>query len=126
MTIGWLLDRSDRDSLLALVAPRWPVTIADHITLRSGGQDEPLPASVVVYIIGEADDGAGVQALIAEVDGSTKRPDGGAYHITWSLDRAYGRRAVDSNAVIAQHGWRAFAAPLPVAVTPARWTWVDP
>jgi hypothetical protein len=33
-----------------------------------------------------ADDKNGLQALLVSVDGETVRPDGGIYHITWSLD----------------------------------------
>lgn len=125
-TVGWMLDRADRERLLTIMPPRWPVAIADHVTLRSGDAVEPLPLPAEVAIIGEADDGAGVQALVVTVDGTSERPDGGTYHITWSLDRARGRKAVESNAVIAQLGWRPFLQACPVAVTPARWTWVDP
>jgi hypothetical protein len=41
--------------------------------------------------VGEADDGAGVQALVVRIGGTTERPDGAIYHITWSL--AEGREA---------------------------------
>src|SRR3546814_9902597 len=50
------------------------------------------------------DDGEGLQALIVSIDGSTDRPDGSTYHITWSLDRSRGRKAVQSNDVIAERG----------------------
>jgi hypothetical protein len=53
-------------------------------------------------VVGVADDGAGVQALVVEIGGTTRRPDGSAYHITWSLAR--GRRAAESNDVIRERG----------------------
>ena len=123
MTVGWKLDDAARARLLELVPPRWPVPVADHVTLRSG---ELLPAAAEIVGIGEADDGEGVQALIVTVDGTTLRPDGGTYHITWSLDRDRGRKAVESNALIGRHGWRPLVQALPVSAAPARWTWVDP
>ena len=122
MSVGWKLEGEAREALLAAVPPRWPVPIADHVTLP-GTLDLPPPAAIV--IVGEADDGAGVQALVVTVNGTSERPDGGTFHITWSLDRARGRRAVESNAVIARFGWRPLG-PLPVATAPARWTWIDP
>lgn len=122
MSVGWKLDTRARELLLQTHPPRWPVPIADHVTLP-GAEDLPAPAHIV--IVGETDDGAGVQALVVTVDGTSKRPDGDTYHVTWSLDRARGRRAVESNAVIARCGWHAVQA-AEVATVPARWTWVDP
>ena len=76
------------------------------ITTSAALKREPLPPPCSAEIVGEADDGAGVQCLVVAIDGSTERPDGGAYHVTWSLDRQRGRRPVDSNGVIAWLGWR--------------------
>ena len=123
MAIGWKLEAGARARLLAALSPRWPVPVADHITLRSKG---PLPPPANIVAVGEADDGEGVQALVVTVDGSADRPDGGVFHITWSLDRSRGRKAAESNAVIARYGWRPLAAPLPVDAVPAEWEWVDP
>ncbi len=56
-------------------------------------------------MVGVADDGAGVQALVVEIGGSTRRPDGSSYHIAWSLGA--GRKAAESNDVIRVRGWTA-------------------
>ena len=56
-------------------------------------------------MVGVADDGAGVQALVVEIGGTTRRPDGSIYHITWSLGAR--RRAVESNDAIRERGWTA-------------------
>ncbi len=56
-------------------------------------------------MVGVADDGAGVQALVVEIGGSTRRPDGSAFHIAWSLGA--GRKAAESNDVIRERGWTA-------------------
>lgn len=117
---GWTLDREERARLLEQFPPRYPDAVADHVTLGHGEPGDPLPAPARCEIIGHADDGSGVEAMVARIDGSAARPDGGTFHVTWSLDRAAGRRAVESNAVIATQGWTAFAHPIPVCVTPAR------
>jgi hypothetical protein len=63
----------------------------------------PLPRETEGFVVGVADDGVGVQALVVEIGGTLRRPDGSTYHITWSLGR--GRRAVESNDVIRDCGW---------------------
>ena len=57
--------------------------------------------------------------LVVAIDGTTDRPDGSTYHISWSLDPARGRRAVQSNEVIRRCGWVALDQPVPVKLTPA-------
>ena len=118
--IGWKLDRARREALLEQFPPRYGEVVADHVTLRSGAAPgAPLPAPAEAEIVGRADDGKGVEAMVVRLDGTTGRPDGSTYHITWSL--APGRRAKESNDVIAAHGWTAFDLPIPVLLTPARW-----
>jgi hypothetical protein len=68
--------------------------------------------------VGRADDGDGVEAMVVALDGSTDRPDGSTFHITWSL--APGRRARESNDVLKERGWDALDQPVPVTVEPAR------
>jgi hypothetical protein len=36
-------------------------------------------------MVGADDDCAHVQALVVEIGGTTRRPDGSTYHATWSL-----------------------------------------
>jgi hypothetical protein len=103
---GWLLHPEDRNRLLAVFLPAYPEVVAHHVTLRSGvPQDFPLPTETEGYVVGAADDGAGVQALVVEIGGTTRRPDGSTYHITWSLGS--GRRPAESNDVIRERGWTA-------------------
>src|SRR3546814_11172393 len=95
--------------------------IADHITLKSGAAArERLPCETHAEIVGGIDDGEGLQEMVVSIAGTTDRPDGSTYHITWSLDRSRGRQAVKSNDVIAARGWRPPAAPVPVRTIPAR------
>lgn len=73
----------------------------------------PLPNSVEV--VGYASDGA-IEALVVEVDGSSRRHDGSLYHITWSLEPGL-RKPVDSNRLV-QEGWQPHPR-LPIVVVPA-------
>jgi hypothetical protein len=118
---GWKLDREDRARLLDRFPPLFPDVIADHVTLRSGTDGTtPLPQETRGEIVGEIDDDAGVQALVVRIGGTTERMDGSTYHVTWALDRSRGRRAVESNHVIAALGWRALADVVPIRLHPAR------
>lgn len=116
--IGWKLEPASRETLLAALPPRYGEVVADHVTLRAHVEaDTPPPPPARCRIIGEADDGQGVQAMVVEIDGESDRPGGGTFHITWSL--ADGRRAVESNDVIAERGWSPIE-PRDVDLIPAR------
>lgn len=118
---GWKLSPDERAQLLERFPPTWPDVIADHVTLKADASaDEPLPVQAAAEIIGSVDDGEGLQALIVSIDGSTDRPDGSTYHVTWSLDRSRGRKAVQSNDVIAERGWEALPTSVPIHIEPAR------
>lgn len=119
---GWKLDRSERLALLDRFPPAWPDVIADHVTLDSDADaDTPLPKATRGEIVGMVDDGEGLQAMAVTIGGTTARPDGSTYHITWSIDRSRGRHAIQSNEVLARLGWRPFDAPIPITLAPARW-----
>jgi hypothetical protein len=123
IVLGWSLDRDERGALLERFAPAYPDPVADHVTLRSHvTADTPTPAPVTCRIVGRADDGQGVEAMVVEIDGTTHRPDGSTFHITWSLDRRKGRGAVESNDVIRDHGWSALDEAVDVSVIPARFS----
>jgi len=116
---GWELNRSEREALLKRFPPAWPDVIADHITLDAQAEaGASLPCTRRADIVGEVNDGAGLQAMVVAIGGTTDRPDGGTYHITWSLDG--GRNAVESNDVIARRGWRPLGEPVSIEVIPAR------
>jgi hypothetical protein len=117
--IGWKLATDARDALIQSLPPAYSLTIADHVTLRSkvDGKTDP-PPDADGEIVGVADDGQGVQALVVRIDGTTDRPGGGTYHITWSL--APGRAARESNDVIANLGWSPLSPPQTVRLRGAR------
>lgn len=116
---GWELPSDERERLLALIPAVYPHVVAHHVTLAFGvPADEAAPAEAQAHVVGVADDGSQVQALVVAIDGRVNRPDGKVFHITWSLDRDKGVKPVHSNDVIEMHGFVALATPLPVRVTP--------
>ena len=118
--IGWKLDRGQREELLRRFPPSYADAIADHVTLESNAVKKPVPKPVEARIVGRADDGDSLEVLVVEIDGTSDRPDGSIFHITWSLDGSKGRRARESNDLLKQRGWEAFDRPIPVKVDPAR------
>ncbi|NNM73067.1 hypothetical protein [Enterovirga aerilata] len=119
--VGWKLDRAERAALLARFPPAYPDPVADHVTLARSAE-AALPARPRgAELIGRADDGAGVECLVVRLDGTTDRPGGGTYHVTWSLDRAKGRTAKESNDVLRERGWTDLPEPVPIRLEPAAW-----
>lgn len=116
---GWKLDRDQRKELLQQFPPKFENVVADHVTLQAkAAPDAPLPEETLGEIVGRVDDGKGVEALVVSIGGTTDRPDGSTYHITWSL--ADGRKARESNDVLAECGWARLDLPMPVKLQPAR------
>ena len=116
---GWKLPEVERELLLRRFPPKYEKVDADHVTLRVGATPEtPLPATPVAQVVGRADDGSSLECLVIELDGTTDRPDGSTYHITWSLGPH--RRARESNDLLRDQGWDYIEAPIPVMLEPAR------
>lgn len=115
--VGWAVDRREREVLLRRFPPRYLVVVADHVTLKFGDREAELPTEIFGEIVGEADDRYGVQAMVVRIGGTTDRPDGSTFHITWSLNP--GRQAKESNEVIARMGWRLFDEPVPLSLEPS-------
>lgn len=117
--IGWKLDEEQRKELLQQFPPQFSEVVADHVTLVPRvGKGAELPSETQAEIVGRASDGKGVDALVVNLGGTTDRPDGSTYHITWSLEP--GRRAVESNDVIREHGWTPIELPMPIQLRPDR------
>jgi hypothetical protein len=117
--LGWQLDPEGRERLLARFPPAYPKTVADHVTWGRKSKAPPMPPAGKAVVIGRADDGLGVEALVVEVGGTSGRWDGGTFHITWSLGPA--REAKESNDVIAAQGWDPAEGGLAAALTAAEW-----
>ena len=116
--IGWTLDAGERAALLERYPPRYAEVVAHHVTFATDAENRELPGRIQAEIVGRADDGLGVEAMVVTVDGDTARPDGSTFHITWSLGE--GRRARESNDLLKQHGWTELERPVPITLTPAR------
>ena len=116
--IGWLLAEGDREKLLQRFKPKFEKTVAHHVTLKTEAERDPLPPDVKAEIVGRADDEKSVEAMVVTIDGTTDRPDGSTYHITWSL--AEGRRARESNDVLKERGWEELDHPIPIQLEPGR------
>jgi len=112
---GWKLAKEDRERLLARFPPKYDEVVADHVTLKVGGTQ--LPPTPEAKVVGRAEDES-LECLVVELDGTTDRPDGSTYHITWSLGP--GREAVESNDVLGDKGWTPIDRPIPIELRPAR------
>ena len=118
MVTGWKLDRAQRDTLLARWPPKYRRAVADHVTLRANVPATARPPGpAAACIVGRTDDGKGVEALIVEIDGSIARPDGGTFHITWSLGD--GRKAKESNDAIRDCGFERWPEVVELRLEPA-------
>jgi hypothetical protein len=120
---GWKLPRDgERERLLERFPPKYERSVADHVTLQARASDDtPLPREVTAEIVGRADDGESLECLVVAIDGTTDRPDGSTYHITWSLGP--GRRAKESNDVLRERGWEHLDRPIPIEIEPAKFKW---
>jgi hypothetical protein len=113
---GWKLPREERERLLRRFPAKYENVIADHVTLGSDATE--LPTKPHALVVGRADDGDSLECLVVELDGTTDRPDGSTYHITWSLGP--GRKAVESNDVLRTRRWEPIDDPIAVELEPAR------
>jgi hypothetical protein len=81
-------------------------------------QGYPLPTETHGEVIGVADDGDRVQALVVTVDGNIYNADNRIMHITWSLDKAKGARAHMSNQVIGDGNFTRLEHKIPIQLVP--------
>lgn len=117
--VGWELPEHERARLLAIFEPAYPDVIAHHVTLKNGVRETyPLPTQTRGEVVGVADDGHRVQALVVMIGGETHRPDHGTFHVTWSIDRGAGAKPFHSNDCIAAHGFVRLEKPIPIKLEP--------
>jgi hypothetical protein len=116
---GWLIPEAVRVRLLGLFPATYPDLVAHHVTHSFGVPcDTPPPSETTGVVVGMADNGKGVQALVVQIGGTTLRTDGSTYHCTWSLDRAAGAKPVDSNRVIRDHGFMPVSPTVSIKLIP--------
>lgn len=117
MYTAHVLDSKSRRELAKRFPPKYPELLGHHTTVKFGvPKDAPKPRPAKVEVVGYADDGEGLEALVVAVDGKVNRPDGSLYHITWSLDRSLGRKPVHSNKLV-QSGYEPVDN-IPITTTP--------
>lgn len=109
----------DRDLALgevwSLIPPTWPERVDfHHVTFEFPSAELP-PDVASAYIVGRAINER-ADALVMAIDGSTERPDGGIWHITYSL--ASGVSPKDSNGAIAA-GWKTLDHDIHLSLIPA-------
>lgn len=103
---AYILDDESRSELFLWdFPPSFEKIIGHHVTYQFGASDkDPLPPGKKFEVVGYARADDGLEALVVAVDGTIKRPDGGTYHITWTLDPSkYSPK--DSNSVIKNSGY---------------------
>lgn len=107
MYTAHVLDVDSRTKLEHSFPPKYPDFIGHHITMKFGvSSDTAIDNNTHnIEVVGYADDGKGLEALVVSVDGEVTRPDGKKYHITWSLDRSKGYKPVDSALIIQTSGY---------------------
>lgn len=119
MYTAYVLSDETRNALAERFPPRYDKFIGHHITEAFGvprGTSAPDP--VDVEVVGYIDSEDGLEALVASVNGSTSRPDGSIYHITWSLDPESGYKPKHSNDLLKARGFLQ-VRPIPITVEPA-------
>lgn len=116
MYSGWKISNESIERIQMWLTQAHPDFIGHHVTFMFG-KDSELPPEAELYIVGQAhtDD---VQVLVVSVNGSIKRPDGGTYHLTWSIDKSKGAKPVDSNKVLAREYPFATMVPWKIEGTP--------
>ena len=81
------IDKASKAMLMEKFPPKYPTAKYDHITVCMGGLGAHVPESAEkVEVVGIADDGNGIEALIVKVNESATRKDGKVWHVTASYD----------------------------------------
>lgn len=118
MYTAYVLDDASRTSLAERFPPKYPEFVGHHVTVAFPvTKDTPVPPAAQVKVVGYADSGDGIEALVVTVNGHNDRQDGKRYHITWSLDPAK-YSAKDSNTLLATNKFT-LTRGIPVATTPS-------
>jgi hypothetical protein len=101
---AYSLTTSSRADLLRHFPAKYSDIICHHVTFKfpAKSTDALPPAVRDAHVVGYEDSGDGIEALVVEINGSTKRPDGKIFHITLSLSREAGKKPVHSNALLAK------------------------
>ena len=95
---GYEIEAGSRQKLLDLFPPKYGNLLGHHISEKFGVNNGEVPEQPEkVLIVGYIDNGENVEGFLVEVNGTTSRPDGSKYHITWSIDRSTGAKPFHTN-----------------------------
>lgn len=100
--------------LKAFLPPKFDKVAVHHITYEF--PSNTMPPNVNSIVLGEYFSNEFIEAATVLVDGSSIRPDGGTFHITWSYD-PNNAKPVDSNKLI-KNGTGRKLVPVKVDVIP--------
>ena len=117
---GYLISDESREKLAELYPPRFSTFLGHHITEQFAvPADTAIPNQPqMVNVIGYVSDDK-VEGFAVEIDGQTRRPSGGTYHITWSIDKDKGARPAHTNDIISK---AKSISPIKIKVTPKLFT----
>ncbi|MBQ8750601.1 MAG: hypothetical protein IJZ30_03065 [Alphaproteobacteria bacterium] len=86
-TVCYEIDKDSKAMLMEKFPPKYPEVKYDHVTICMGGLEAQTPEPAEkVEVVGIADDGNGIEALIVKVNDLAVRNDGKPWHITASYD----------------------------------------
>lgn len=117
--IAFELHKKSRHQLAQHFVPKFPEFIGHHVTYKFGIPPRTRLPHVpeTAFIVGYVEDVKGLEALVVNINGTTTRPDGKVYHITWSLDREAGFKPVHSNNLLSYTKPR-IIDPIKIILTP--------
>lgn len=115
--LAYQVSESSRKALLKHFEPKYGTVICHHVTVQfPAKKTDPLPPHVrEAHVVGYAQED-GIEALVVEINGTTKRGDGKTFHITLSLDPP--KKPKDSNDLISHKGFK-HVPPFAIQLTPA-------
>lgn len=106
MYTAYVLTDKSRAELLQKFPPVYSDVRAHHVTLDFGvPKGTAIPPEATIKVVGYSNSGDGLEVLVVTVDGEMVRPDGGLYHITWSIDPTSNYKAKDSVQVLRSNGY---------------------
>jgi hypothetical protein len=115
MYSAYNLTDESKKLLLSLFPPKHNRKFVHHITHKFPDSEKPAPPSKVM-VVGHCHDNVG-ECLVVAVDGETKRPGGGIYHITVSTKGRTG--PVYSNTLLKNAEVKYLDEPIEISVVPS-------
>jgi hypothetical protein len=112
------LTKESRNNVFKIYPPTFSLVKCDHVTVNYPAKDEDAKYhnhSFTVLVVGyKIDRGLGVECLVVQVNGQTRRTDGCLYHLTLSLDSNKKAKAVLSNHVLSDYQYQKLNEPFEI------------